>query len=79
MSGLLFDIAPVAQWVKVHTNACGKGTYEYAGWTVEHCGHPTANFPYMVYTPKGKPVLAPNGRAFQTLAAAKAEVERRCA
>jgi protein gp37 len=81
---LLFDIAPAVgvgpelpRWEKVHTNLCGKGTYTFAGWTVEHCGHPTANFPYMVYTPEGRAVLAPNGRAFQTLAAAKAEVERR--
>lgn len=59
------------QWKKISTNACEKGTYELNGWIIEHCGHPTANFPYMLYDPDGKPMVASNGRAHQTLAAAK--------
>lgn len=60
-------------WTKIATNACGKGTYKSdCGWIIQHCGHPTANYPYMLYTPDGRPQLAANGRAHQNLAAAKA-------
>lgn len=61
----------MSEWIKISTNACGKGTYEKGGWIIEHCGHPTANYPYMLYDPDGNPHLAPNGRAHKTLAAAK--------
>lgn len=53
----------MSEWTKISTNACGKGTYEKDGWIIEHCGHPTANFPYMLYDPDGKPHFAVNGRA----------------
>jgi hypothetical protein len=45
------------------------------GWTVRHCGHPTANFPYYIETPDGRRVLAPNGRGFQRLELAKKHTE----
>lgn len=59
------------KWTKISTNACGKGTYEMDGWIIQHCGHPTANYPYMLYDPDGHRHLAANGRGHQTLAAAK--------
>jgi hypothetical protein len=46
-----------------------------SGWTVHHCGHPTANFPYYILTKDGDRVLAPNGRGFQRLEIAQHHVE----
>jgi hypothetical protein len=46
-------------------------TYSHtSGWTVRHCGHPTANNPYEVTNPAGRLVVAPNGLAFRTVATA---------
>jgi len=50
-------------------------THTPSGWTVEHCGHPTANYPYLIYTPAGERILAPNGRAWRNLALAKQYTE----
>jgi len=41
-----------------------------AGWWLEHCGHPTALWPYLLRDPDGAAHLAPNGRAWPTVAAA---------
>jgi hypothetical protein len=41
-----------------------------SGWWIEHCGHPTANFPLQLFNPFGTFIKAPNGRAFQDLPAA---------
>lgn len=46
------------------------------GWRIEHCGHPTANFPYIVIRPDGSSFGLPNGRGCRTLQTAKAAVER---
>lgn len=46
-----------------------------SGMTVQHCGHPTANFPYYIVAADGTTILAPNGRAFRLLADAKTHVE----
>jgi hypothetical protein len=43
---------------------------------VEHCGHPTANYPWAAYV-DGKLTLAPNGRAFKYLTDAQIAVEER--
>ena len=48
-----------------------------AGYTIQHCGHPTALWPYLLEGPAGEVILAPNGRAWQNLQAAGAEVLRR--
>lgn len=69
---MMQNIATKSNWTKIATNACGKGTYEFDGWIIDHCGHPTAHFPYMLYDPSGTPHLAANGRGHRTLAAAKA-------
>lgn len=49
------------------------------GYYIEHCCHPTALWPYALYNPQGHMILAPNGRAWQNLQAAAAEVARRLA
>ena len=46
------------------------------GVRVEHCGHPTANYPYALILPDGSLVLAPNGRAFKYLKDAKRAAEK---
>jgi len=52
------------------------------GWTLEHCGHPTANYPWLLTDPDGQRILtgAVNGmpmcgRAWPTLAAAAQYVQ----
>lgn len=78
MSGLLFDMAPLVTWERDRIDAWGSAhIHRYGDWTVEHCGHPTANFPWTIIDPEGRVILAPNGRGWQNLKAAKAEVERR--
>ena len=50
----------------------------YAGWVVEHQGHPTAHHPYAAYTPKGALLLTggrEKGTAFRRLAAAQEACE----
>ena len=47
-----------------------------SGWAVEHCGHPTANFPYVAFDPDGRMHTNPNnGRGFRHLVDAKHYVE----
>jgi hypothetical protein len=48
-----------------------------SGYWIEHCGHPTALWPYALYGPDGYMILAPNGRAWRDLHSAAAEVQRR--
>lgn len=68
-------------WRRVD-GAAGKIGARYAhpaGYAIEHCGHPTALWPYALYGPDGKMILAPNGRAWQKLEYAGAEVAARLA
>lgn len=68
-----------APWRRVD-DGVGKLGARYAlpsGWWIEHCGHPTALWPYLVYSPAGERVLAPNGRAWRSLELAAAEAMRR--
>jgi hypothetical protein len=77
---LLFEVAPLVNWEREQIDPYGKAhVHRYGDWTVEHCGHPTALFPWMIYDPEGAPVYAENGRGWQTLKAAKTEVECRAA
>lgn len=46
-----------------------------SGYTVAHCGHPTALWPYQLWAPDGAHILAPNGRAWRTLADISAYVD----
>jgi hypothetical protein len=47
------------------------------GYHVEHCGHPTANRPYVGYTPDGSAILTPNRLGFRLLADAQLAVVAR--
>ena len=38
-----------------------------SGWSLRHCGHPTALWPWALYDHTGRLVLAPNGRAWSDL------------
>jgi hypothetical protein len=51
---------------------CGASWEHDSGWRVQHCGHPTSNWPYYLVDPKThRTVLAQNGHGFRTLALAK--------
>lgn len=71
-------------WVMVSAGQNGNGAtwhHEPTGCTIQHCGHPTANFPYALFTPTPDDAgsqdltIAENGRAFRSVAAAKRAVE----
>ena len=82
----LLDVAPPPSvprrtnlpepWCRVDGGTGKLGaTYRHAsGWVIQHCGHPTANYPYALYNPEGFMVLAPNGRAWRNLVIAAAHV-----
>ena len=58
-------------WTKVHALR-----REYRpGYAVQHCGHPTALWPYHGVAPRTDLLLAPNGRGFPTLNDAQLAVE----
>jgi hypothetical protein len=58
-------------WLRLDERRDKFGSWEHVhGWRLEHCGHPTALHPWMLYDPFGKTVLAPNGRAWNTLTSA---------
>jgi hypothetical protein len=49
-----------------------------SGWTVRHCGHPTANWPYFIQHPRlhaGCEVVSFNGRGFKSAEIARSVVE----
>lgn len=79
----LFELPPIVPeervWRRI-AGALGKlntvHVHNPSGWRIEHCGHATANFPYIIYRPSGEGILAPNGRGFQRLDIAKAYVEQ---
>lgn len=53
-------------------------TYQHpaSNWRIQHCGHPTALWPYYLISPDGlHPIVSHNGRGFRNLAASKAAVE----
>jgi hypothetical protein len=60
-----------AGWIRLSQRGAptcfGVFRYEPNGCIVEHCGHPTANWPYAINTPDGRMIVAPNGRGFRTL------------
>lgn len=46
------------------------------GWEIEHCGHPTANWPYIARGPwEDEILLAPSGLGFQRLRQAQDAVD----
>lgn len=90
MAKTLFDLRPTGNrrrrtmlpepWRRTDDGSHGKtsAVYEHpAGYRIEHCGHPTALWPYALYGPDGQMILAPNGRAWQKSIYAALEVDRR--
>ena len=50
--------------------ASGQGLsrrFERLGYSVQHCGHPTALWPWYGIRPDGSYILSPSGRAFRLL------------
>lgn len=79
MTNLRRTILP-APWQRTSGASGGKCGARYdhpTGYTIQHCGHPTALWPYALYAPDGEMILAPNGRAFRTVVLAAAEVTAR--
>jgi hypothetical protein len=48
-----------------------------SGWVIEHCGHPTANWPYALYDPAGHMHCQPSGYAWRTVRQAVAYVNQK--
>lgn len=48
-----------------------------SGWRIEHCGHPTARWPWVVTDPQGDEVPGPGGHHWGSLQDAKDAVEKR--
>ena len=47
-----------------------------SGWIVQHCGHPTANWPYSLIAPdRNETIVSYNGRGFKSAAIGRAVVE----
>lgn len=51
--------------------------HDASGWHVEHCGHPTANWPYVVLDADGRLQVGDHGRCHRTLRDAFDFVETR--
>ncbi len=62
-------------WTRTGPHCGGTWTHNATGHTVHHCGHPTAIWPYFGTTNDGRMILAPNGHAFGSLAAAQLAME----
>src|SRR6476620_3916086 len=45
-------------------------------YSVHHCGHPTAIWPYTIHTPDGWMIVAPNCKGLRHLKDAQEEAER---
>jgi len=46
-----------------------------SGWRVQHCGHPTANYPYTAFGPDGRRFHTHNGLGFRRVGPAMAAAE----
>ena len=49
-----------AGWTRVDPRPWGKCSARWVhsrGWRIEHCGHPTANHPWVLYAPDGRMIL----------------------
>ncbi len=69
-------------WTPLHPRGASKTCTSYrhdaSGWTVSHCGHMTANWPYYATDPS-RPnlcITTHNGRGWMTLALAMEAIER---
>lgn len=70
MSPLFPTIRKVSGW-----DAAGEGlTRRFrhpTGWRIEHCGHATARWPWIVTDPQGNDLPSPGGHHWGSLSAAK--------
>lgn len=65
-------------WVQTDRGSGGGKGAEWthaSGWIVQHCGHPTANWPYSLAGREHACVVSFNGLGFQNLLAAMQVVE----
>lgn len=64
-------------WTRIGKNACNKPSWQHSsGWTVHHCGHQTAIWPYFLLPPNGwRTVLSFNGMGFKSAEIGKRIVE----
>jgi hypothetical protein len=83
----LFDIGPAEgkaglRWERVTNGTLGKLGARWfllddnrdTGYSIQHCGHPTANYPYTGTGPDGQMIVAQNGRGFMRLDLAQADL-----
>jgi hypothetical protein len=64
------------RWRRIRGGCGGVWELKGTGYSVQHCGHPTAIWPYTVHTPDGWMLVAPNGKGFRHLKDAQEEAER---
>jgi hypothetical protein len=72
------DTAAAPAWTRNGARSKCSARWRHAsGWTVAHCGHPTALHPYHLIDPArpGALIVSHNGGAFTHLADAKRAVE----
>lgn len=67
-------MATKGEWTKIK-GGTAKHWRHSTGWHVHHCGHPTANWPYAVFSPEGFMYVHPCGYAFRLLVLAQDAVE----
>lgn len=74
-------LAPsVPVWRRLHgpkDASCQRGWLHRSGWVVQHCGHPTAIWPYTATDPDHPklPTVDRHGRGFANFGRAKARIE----
>lgn len=73
-----YPLALGPRWTRLSDAKDGKTRQHFthdAGYDLQHCGHPTAIWPWQLIGPDGQLRLAPNGRAFRDLADVRTFVE----
>lgn len=63
---LFVDTPPPRIWTRVSSGSDPKFDTErhMSGWEVRHCGHPTANYPFLIVSPCGRSIVSFNGMGF---------------
>lgn len=72
-----FEDPVIYGWTRLSEvgDKCSGAWVHSSGWLIQHCGHPTANYPYAAYGPDGFMVVDYNGRGFNSLKRAKGAVD----
>lgn len=65
-------------WTRLHGGKFGHWRHDATGWEIQHCGHPTANWPFSLRDPRrpGLCIVSFNGNGFVHLAVGFQVVER---